>query len=305
MFNLVYQSIQPQRQIQIANTYHQPDNIMRLAIVFLLFTQHALGQVDCLSHFNRAKALYDSGQVQEAYTHLQTLKNNCPQKDKLYPTLYLTLLELVYGLEQVHRLNEDYEQALAYGREALELIETGGKYLDKKGRSNIYFIHKNLLVNYMGLKQLDKAKQHRDVLYAAHRKKLLPEGLDGYFNFDFFKHNNLNVWGYEWYHALPADRYSSSFTKIVYYVYSTKEDGSDDAQLYRFHVKMFHGDPQKTAFDYLLEKQIDTETANISGSYFQYTYQEKIDYLKLRADIVEAITKDIQPATRRITPNRR
>ncbi|MGI6291014.1 MAG: hypothetical protein ACOXZH_01080 [Bacteroidales bacterium] len=65
---------------------------------------------------------------------------------------------------------------------------------------------------------------------------------------------------------------------------------------------MFHQSAKNTKFDYLLERQIDTEDARISGSYYQYTYKEDIDYKKLKDDIKEIIIKKIEPSSRRITP---
>ncbi|MEZ4805201.1 MAG: hypothetical protein R2852_06895 [Bacteroidia bacterium] len=153
---------------------------------------------------------------------------------------------------------------------------------------------KNLIVSYFGLGQIEKAKKHKDILYKAYKQKKLPEGIDGYFNFHFFKFKDKNIWGYEWYPKLPKDRISSSFTKIVYYVYSTNPDGTDNEQLYRFHVLMFHKISKETKFDYLLVKKVETDKGLISSSYYQYTYLEDIDYKKLSDDIKEILTNEIE-----------
>jgi len=74
---------------------------------------------------------------------------------------------------------------------------------------------------------------------------------------------------YGWYPELPENRFSSSFTKLVYYVYSTNSDGSDKDQLYRFHVLIFHKEPKEGTFDYILEKHTRKDGAEISGTYYQ------------------------------------
>ncbi len=93
--------------------------------------------------------------------------------------------------------------------------------------------------------------------------------------------------GYEWYAELPKDRFSSSFTKVVYYVYSTLEDGSDDQQLYRLHVLMFHG--EDASFDYVLTKYLDTAQDESHGTLYAYTYNEEIDFEKLHKDVIRVL----------------
>lgn len=205
-------------------------------------------------------------------------------------------------LENENRLNENYQNSLNFGLEALEIIQKNKQYFNEKFAEKEPWMIKNIIVSYFGLGQIEEAKKYKDILYQSYKDKTLPKGIDGYFNFDFFKFKDKNVWGYEWFHDLPKNRFSSSFTKVVYYVYSTNEDGSDKEQLYRFHVLMFHKDNKDIKFDYLLERQIETEEATISGSYYQYTYTEDIDYKKLKTDIVEILTNEIEPSSRRTVP---
>ena len=65
---------------------------------------------------------------------------------------------------------------------------------------------------------------------------------------------------------------------------------------------MFHQDSKNAKFDYLLEKQYETDDTRISDSFYEYTYKEDIDYKKLKDDINEIITKKIEPSGRRIVP---
>jgi hypothetical protein len=187
----------------------------------------------------------------------------------------------------------------------LKLIQENKAHFDQKFSERELWMTKNIVVSYFGLGQISEAHKYKSVLYQAYKDKSLPKGIDGYFNFDFFKVGNKNIWGYEWYPELPEDRFSSTFTKVVYYIYSTNPDGTDNEQLYRLHVLMFHQDSKEAKFDYLLERQQDTPEATISGSYYKYTYKKDIDYKKLRNDVAEVAKADLQPDSRRATPKRR
>lgn len=111
-----------------------------------------------------------------------------------------------------------------------------------------------------------------------------------YFNFDFFKVDNLNVWGYEWYDELPQNRFSQSFTKIVYYVYTTNSGGTEKDQLYRLHVLVFHGDNPN--LDYIMDKRISPDGGAWSCSMYRYAYKKDIDYKKLPDDVIEIVKKN-------------
>ncbi|MGO8055637.1 hypothetical protein, partial [Rhizobium leguminosarum] len=108
-----------------------------------------------------------------------------------------------------------------------------------------------IVVSYFGMGQIENAKKYKDILYTAYKEKKLPKGLDEYYNFSFFKWDNKNVWGYEWFEELPDNRSDRSFSKVVYYVYSTNPDGTDKDQLYRLHVLMFHKIDASIKFDYV------------------------------------------------------
>ena len=157
---------------------------------------------------------------------------------------------------------------------------------------------KNVVVSYFGLGQLENAKKYKDILYKAYEDKKLPKGLDEYFNFTFFKWEGKNIWGYEWFEELPKDKFSKSFSKIVYYVYSTNSDDSDKDQLYRFHVLMFHNIDPSNKIDYVLTKRLETATNEVSGTLYAYTYSENIDYVKLQADIREVLKGNYKPDTK-------
>jgi hypothetical protein len=200
-------------------------------------------------------------------------------------------------LEEVNRLQEKFDKSLDFGLEALEGIENGKELFNEDFALREYWMIKNITVSNFGLGNFEEGKKWKDKMYTAKNKNLLPEGIDESFNFDFFKFEDKNVWGYEWFAELPESRYDSSFTKVVYYVYSTNLDGSDKDQLYRLHVLMFHGNNDN--FDYVMDKRLETATEEISGTLYAYTYKEDIDFMKLKNDVKEVLKGNLEPDTKR------
>jgi hypothetical protein len=269
--------------------------------VFLVLTisTSAFSQSKVNERYIQAGILLKANDIKGAYSLLKELKSQVDTKDTLYNYVVWNYISTLAQLESDHRIKEDYRNSLTYGLEALQAIQDNKQFFDKDFAEKEQWMIKNIIVSYFGLEQFDEAKKYRDKLYQGYKNKTLPKGIDRYFNFDFFQLNDKNIWGYEWYPELPDDRFSSSFTKVVYYVYSTNADGTDKDQLFRFHVLMFHQDGKDTKFDYILEKQTETDNGIISGTYYQYTYKKDIEYKKLRDDIKEIITKETEPGSRR------
>jgi len=262
-------------------------------------------QKSVAEQYKRAISFQKEEKLQDAYDVYKTLYPELKTTDTIYQEVVWNYSSILFRMVKGYLANEDYTNMLKYSLEAVKLIEDNTKYMDAGFLSKLYWMTKDVVVAYTGLNEEAKAKKHKDILYKAYHEKQLPKGLDRCFNFDFFKLDGKNIWGYEWYPELPDDRASSSFTKVVYYVYSTKPDGTDDEQLYRFHVLMFHKMNNDVKFDYILERQIDTDSQNISGSYYKYTYNKDIDYKKLKADIIEIVKHDIQPDSKRVVNKRK
>ncbi len=276
----------------------------KIIVILLLTTTITLyGQSGIDEEFIKAENLLEDYRIREAYFLLDDLYIRSDKKDTLYPHVLLAYLYTVSELESSYRMHEQFDSSVIYGKKALELIRKSKPFLHKKELQKAEFwMHKNLVVSYFGLDDLENADIHKNILYKAYKAKKLPKNyyyIDQYFNFSFFKWKDKNIWGYEWYPSLPFDRFGSTFTKVVYYVYSTTADGEDDEQLFRFHVLMFHQNPKNAKFDYILEKQWEENGINVSGSYYNYRYQENIDYRKLKRDIIEILENDIQPNSRR------
>jgi len=265
----------------------------KILLLLLCIPTLIYSQIDFAREYALTDSLIRNNKLEEAYPKLKQLEQQIPQTDTLYNYVLWYHIQVVSYLENESRMAEDFELSRKYGLEALELIKKGttiffGRFPDKEA-----FMIKNLVVSNFGLKRYAEAQQYKDLLYKAYKETWLPEGINEYFNFDYFKWEDKNIWGYEWFAELPKDRFSKSFSKVVYYVYSTNPDGSDKDQLYRLHVLMFHAsDP---TFDYVMTKYMNTEKGEVRSTLYAYTYKENIDFEKLHNDVIEILKGNLQP----------
>lgn len=272
----------------------------KIFFLALLLPVLAFGQKQSVTEFYIADSLIQIGEIEKGYLKLKELESTVSKSDTLYDYVLGYQIDVNSFLESEARMNEDFENSLNFGLEGLELIKKGKKRFGKELSDREAFMTKNIIVSYSGMKKYGEAQKYRDWLYKKHKKHELPDGIDEYFNFDYFRLDNKNIWGYEWFAELPKNRFSSSFSKIVYYVYSTNDDGSDKDQLYRLHVLMFHGNQKE--FDYVMTKRLETATNETSGTLYAYTYKEKIDFEKLHNDIIEIVKSSLQPDTKTTIP---
>jgi len=269
--------------------------------IFLLFVfSFSFGQTGIYDQYQKADSLFQKDNYADAYKILKDIEPKCDKKDTLYNYILWYYTMSVTLLENEYRMKEDWKNAFNYGTEALQAIEKGKKFFDEKFAAREYWMYKNVIVSCFGLNDLDKARNYQDILYKAYKGKTLPEGINTYYNFEFFKWDNKNIWGYEWFPELGDPETQGSFSKIVYYVYSTNPDGTDKEQLYRFHVLKFHKIDNSVPFDYVLTKRLETAKNEVSGTLYAYTYVKKIDYIKLRADIREVLKGNYEPDTKTI-----
>ncbi|MFH0893750.1 MAG: hypothetical protein V2A54_04880 [Bacteroidota bacterium] len=263
-----------------------------LVIILLGLSSFAFSQSEILKKYNTANNRLQTDNFTEAYKIFKEIETQCDTRDTLYNYILWYCVKTTSQLEWENRLNEKFDVSLKYGLEALKYIEKENSTFDDKANAKKFWMHKNLVVSYFCLKQLDSARKHQDILYKANKENKLPDGLDKYYNFDYFKWEGKNIWGYEWYEELPDDRLSKSFSKIVYYIYSANPDGSDKDQLYRLHVLMFHKYDESVKFDYVLTKIITKGESENSRTLYKYTYNKEIDYVKLHSDIIEVLKKE-------------
>jgi hypothetical protein len=265
-----------------------------ITLLFLTVSNLSFGQSEILKKYITADSLMQSNDFKVAYNIFKDIESKCDKKDTLYNSILWYYTNSATQIEKAFRDNQQFDSSLFYGLETLKLIEKSKLYFDEKFASKRYFMTKNIVVSYFGLGQLDNAKKYKEILYKAYKDKTLPKGMDEYFNFTFYKWEDKNIWGYEWFEELPEDRFSKSFSKIVYYVYSTNPNGKDKDQLYRLQVLMFHNIDPSNKIDYVLTKRLETAKNELSGTLYAYTYTKDIDYKKLQADIKEVLKGNYQ-----------
>jgi hypothetical protein len=272
----------------------------RITILLLIISTATLAQTEISKKYQTADSLLQLTDFTAAYPILKEIESKCDSKDTLYSYILWYFAATTSELEKQYRTAEKFDKSLAFGLEALNLIEKGKAFFDGKFAMREYWMYKNIIVSFFGLGQIDKAQKYKDILYKAYKEKKLPDGIDKYFNFTYYKWEDKNIWGYEWYPELGDTETQGSFSKIVYYVYSTNADGSDKEQLYRLHVLKFHKLDNSVKFDYVLTKRLETATDEVNGTLYAYTYNKKIDYLKLQADIKEVLKGNYEPDTKSI-----
>lgn len=269
-----------------------------LTILLLSLTNSCFGQADVLERYQIADSLMLKAEFKSAYHIFEEIEPLCDRSDTIYNYILWYYTNAISRIEQGFRNNQQFDSSLHYGLEALRIIKKARPYFDESFAGREYFMIKNIVVSYFGLGQIDNAKKYKDILYSAYKTRSLPKGLEEYFNFTYFKWQDKNVWGYEWFEDLPEDRFSKSFSKVVYYVYSTNPDGTDKDQLYRLHVLMFHNIDPANKIDYVLTKRLETAKNEVSGTLYAYTYTKDIDYRKLQADIKEVLNGNYKPDTK-------
>jgi len=265
----------------------------KLFTLLLFIPTLTFGQVNYANEYEKTINMLENGEIEEAYQKFVELEKIVPHKDTIYENILWVNTQVATLLEQEYRMEEQFEKSLEYGLSLLEIIKQGKLFFDKEYAKREQWAIKNIIVSYFGLGKYDEAEKYKKILYNAYKKKTLQEGIDEYFNFDYFKFEDKNIWGYEWYEELPKDRFSKSFTKVVYYVYSTDEDGNDKDQLYRLHVLMFHGTGQD--FDYVLTKRNETDNSTPAATLYGYYYKKDIDYRKLKQDVIEVLKGNLYP----------
>lgn len=270
-------------------------------LILLLIPIIGFGQNDYLTEYQKAEILLQTNEIDTAFVKFKELEKSLPKNDTLYEYALWYKVATATHLQEINRYQEKFEKSLDYAKEALDGIEKGIEIFDEEFAKRKFFMVKNIIVANYGLDNFEEGKKWKAKMYEAKEKNQLPEGIDQNFNFDFFKFEGKNIWGYEWYAELPKDRFSSSFTKVVYYVYNTNADGSDKDQLYRLNVLMFHNIDPSNNIDYVLTKRLETAVNEVSGTLYAYTYNEDIDFEKLKNDVKEVLKGNLKPDTKRTT----
>ena len=262
----------------------------KLLLLLFLLPITIYSQANYQQEYQQANELLRNNEFEKGYVKLKDLESKIAKSEALYSTTLESLLGAIEHLEAEFRMKENFNTSLKYGLEALELIKKGKKYIKPETAKLELFMVKNVAISYSGLKKYEEAKTYKKLLYKAYKKKTLPKELNECFNFDYFKWEDKNVWGYEWY-----NNDISNTAKIIYYVYSTNPDGSNNEQIVALNVNRSARDTK--GYHYIMPDLLNKANSSDNNHSLSkiYTYEKGIDYQKLNSDVKTILKTYYQP----------
>ena len=226
------------------------------------------------------------------------IKPQLNKSDKNYRLVEGKLAAALFNQEIKESKNNNFSKSLDLSKEFIELLNKDSTYFTAKQINSKYWAYKNIIVDYFGLGQRDMAKPYQDKLYQGYKNKELPKGLDTHYCFEKFVYENKNVWGYEWYPQLGDKETEEVFSKHVYYIYSSDDEGNDKEQLYTLHTRKVHKlDPKEPDFVLTLKIFDEQGEEKRSSTFWKYTFSNPVDYVKLHNAIVEILKKGLAAST--------
>jgi hypothetical protein len=245
--------------------------------------------------YNQANTLADDGQIEKAYLIVDSLLKVVDQKDTLYSYVLFSAGAMTAKMAMEFTTSQKWKEGINYGNAFLSLYNDNKEFFDTQLEGRLYWVYKNLLVSSRALKLTAAFDKYRKLLYDAYKKGgVLPDPLDQYFNFEFFTWNGLNVWGYEWYPEIGDPETKGSYSKHVYYIYSTKANGDDDKQLFTLQTVKVHKIDDKQD-DYVLTFRRYSENGDYSKTHWKATFKDPVDYDKLHDAVVDYLDTMIKP----------
>lgn len=203
----------------------------------------------------------------------------------------------IFYLEHETRSKNEVEKSIELSEEFINLVDKYSKYIDSAVIEKKYFMYKNMIIGYFALKQGNKAQLYQKKLYRAYENKALPKGIDKSYNFEKITWDSLNVWGYEWYPQLGDSEAEGSFSKHIYYVYSTDDQGGDKNLLYTLETVKIHKFKGNEP-DYVLTKRTYGKGWEESESIWSSTFYDPIDYDKLHEAVIAFLKGNVESDTK-------
>ena len=267
-----------------------------LTVILTVISGVIFGQEDNLEKYSIADSLYMSGNIDSALIKFSELEDTLDKQDTLYVYSLWYYGNCLAIKEEINRNIENWNESLKYGLEFLKVIDKATGYFDDEYYNQKYWMYKNITLAYFGLSKHEEAKPYQEKLYRAYHEKQLPEGIDGYYNFEKFRFDSLNVWAYEWYPELGDKETEGSFSKHVYYIYSTDMNGNDTDQLFTLQTVKVHKSDNNMP-DYVLTRREYVEGGENSNTIWSYTFNSSVNYQKLHEAVVEYLKGNVKVDT--------
>ena len=263
-----------------------------ILLLFLFFNSGLIAQSTINDLLNKADSLYfDYSEYESAYnTYHSALKMMEADHGDYSYTIDKIARSLFYWELDV-RGESLYQESIDLCLEFIDWVEKNPQHIHPEIQEKKYWMYKNLVCDYFGLNNLKKARKYQDKLYEFYKAKVLPDGLDVYYNFRFFVWDDMNVWAYEWFPELGDPETEGSFSKQVYYFYSRDENGDDVNQLFTLQtVKIHKIEPMEV--DYVLTYRIYSDQGNQSQTLWKYTFPDPVDYTLLHDSVLEFLEEN-------------
>jgi hypothetical protein len=282
--------------------------LMRKPIVLLILLAGAAGLILGQTYdINKLKAAYDCLEKKDYASSLKLFQEIYARADKsdryFRDIAYGRAASLFFSLGDVMKRN-DWNRVIELGDGLITVLDADKDVLDPVLLEKKYWAVKDLIVAYFGLGQRDKAKPFQEVLYEAYQQKQLPEGINLSYNFEKFVHDGLNVWGYESYAQLADQEPGASFSKHVYYIFSRDNEGNDKEELFTLETVGVHKLSPDLP-DFVLTRRVRVEESLRSETYWDFTFNDPVDYEKLHQAIIEFLKGGAKPSSTSITKIRK
>jgi len=269
-------------------------NKVLLAVFFLAFTHRSSAQTGIRPTLNKAFAFYEEKQYDSAYTYFTSLKNNIVTSDSFAKEIAFGLTASLFFKEAIAKDAGEWDNTIRFAKELLNDLTMYRTAMGGELGGKRYYAYRDLVVAYFGLGKKDSASKYQSILYEAYSNKLLPEGIDQYYNFEKITWKGLNIWGYEWYPNLGDKEAEGSFSKQVYYIYSTNANGTDKKQLFRLHtIKVNKPAPGSPSADYVLTYiKSNRDHSEDSKTLWEYPFTNPIHYDELHKAVLDYLEKN-------------
>ena len=247
----------------------------------------ASGQ-DHATRFEQAGKHFAKGELKAALAIVKQLDESDELDGELKKDVRWARLGALSALAKQALNKTQWATAREYTKQSIEILEKSDQDFDgpflQQLNDRKCFAWKNMVVACYGINELEEAQRYKENLYQAHQQKELPQGLDQYFNFEFFRIEKLNVWGYE-YFQIESKQDQEETPQYVYHIFSANDDGTDNKPLCLLVLVEI---PKVNVDDktvYAISKRWKVEGQQQSETLYDYRYADPVDLEKLRADV--------------------
>lgn len=258
----------------------------------LLVCLLSFGQAPIQKMLDKAFAMFDEKQYDSAFKYFDDLRKQVTRTDSLFPPVAFGYTASLYFRELDVKNAEDWNKTEELAYQFLAAVEEYKGLISDELSEKRYFAWKDIVVANFGLQRREKAREYQLKLYDAYKNKQLPQGINEYYNFHKFTWQGLNVWAYEWFPDLGDKETEGSFSKHVYYFYSTDIYGNDKDQLFRLHTIKVHKRPGDNMPDFVLTFRQQNKDGETSRSLWDYTFKHPVDYGKLDKAVLDFLEKN-------------